>query len=44
MRKYIRIILRFLLASHVIPMHASAEEYDLMINGAKDESGCKHEG
>ena len=37
MRKYSHIILCFLFALHLVPIHASAEEYDLMINGAKNE-------
>lgn len=49
MRKYFRIILCFLFALHIVPIHSAAEEYDLMINGAKDEEEMyallmEHEG
>ena len=49
MRKYFRIILCFLFALHIVPIHSAAEEYDLMINSAKDEEEMyallmEHEG
>ncbi len=42
MRKYFRIILCFLFALHIVPIHSAAEEYDLMINSAKDEEEMYH--